>query len=171
MFIKNSQVFDIAIIGNGVLALSTAYYLSKMESKIKICIIGPNHRKASATNAAGAMLSCFSEVTKSTFSNHFAKTKFENTLTSVKLWKAWHQEISSQKRNGKMTSKIQGETILIANSASGSVDDDNFAEIISALKQYKEHYEAINPRHIKGLSPASSSRPLQAIMIPSDSIQ
>jgi L-2-hydroxyglutarate oxidase LhgO len=74
------QTFDVLIIGNGILGYSTAYALFMEDPSLKIGIIGPSNCLAGATKAAGAMLGCFGEITKSGQSSlHGIKKPSRNT--------------------------------------------------------------------------------------------
>ena len=60
---------DLSIVGNGILGLMTAFELTNKEPNLKIAVIGPADRKGGASQASGAMLGCFGEITDQTFVN------------------------------------------------------------------------------------------------------
>jgi glycine/D-amino acid oxidase-like deaminating enzyme len=55
---------------------------------------------------------------------------------------------------------------VIHNAKSGVLDDQNFAALLSALKEFDEPYEEIDPHGIVGLHPHAEARPLRAIHMP-----
>jgi protoporphyrinogen oxidase len=56
--------YDVLIIGNGVVGLSTAYALATEEPTLNIGVIGPFDQLGAAIHASGAILGCFGEITK-----------------------------------------------------------------------------------------------------------
>ena len=67
---------DLSIVGNGILGLMTAYELTNKDSSLKIAVIGPSGQKGGASQASGAMLGCFGEITDQTFFNEQAEKRF-----------------------------------------------------------------------------------------------
>ena len=55
-----SQVYDIAIVGNGILACALSEKLK--DEGLSIALIGPSDRPESASVAAAAMLNSFAEI-------------------------------------------------------------------------------------------------------------
>ena len=67
---------DVSIVGNGILGLMTAFELTNKDPSLKIAVIGPSDRKGGASQASGAMLGCFGEITDQTFFNDQAEKRF-----------------------------------------------------------------------------------------------
>src|SRR4051794_8379919 len=88
------RTFDVVIVGNGILALSTAYALSQLDSKLVIAIVGPSSRHGGATAAAGAMLGCFGEVTKSTYQSEYTLKKLELSYKAKLMWNDWIMSVN-----------------------------------------------------------------------------
>ena len=67
---------DLSIVGNGILGLMTAFELTNRDPNLKIAVIGPSDQKGGASQASGAMLGCFGEITDQTFFNDQAEKRF-----------------------------------------------------------------------------------------------
>lgn len=159
------QSFDVLVIGNGILGLSTAYALHLEDSSLKIGIVGPENRLGNASAAAGAMLGCFGEVTQSTFDSEFGLAKLEMAVRSAKMWPEWLDQINSGLSNNEAL-VINPGTFIILNSKSGKLDNKNYSAIISALAMYGETHEEIDPTDIPGTNPVEDCRPLRALHLP-----
>lgn len=158
---------DIAIIGNGTLALSTAYNLAKKNLKNKIVIVGNNNNDNASSINAGAMLAACSEVTKDTFLTKTGKTKFEITLQALKKWQAWTAELNKQLPANLKVSINKG-LYLILNSISGKLDSHNYDAVIKTLEQHQEPYQQVSPEDIPGMYPIENCRATNAIFIPEE---
>jgi len=153
---------DVIIIGNGILALTTAYRLLKVAPNCRINIIGPSERRGCASMAAAAMFNSFAEVDTGTLNNKVERRKFLFNKLSTPLWPGFLQEVESE-------SGIKLEygfgTFVINNHVSDGLEDDNFAAIVSALEEFSEPYESIRPRDIPCFKPAARTRAARAIYI------
>lgn len=161
------MVNDVVIIGNGILGYSVAYALALKAPDLKITIIGANHKNGDATHAAGAMLGCFGEVTKYTFSHPAHIQKFSISLAAAKKWDSWIESISHT-AGLRSPLKTSSGTYLILNSVSGQLDCINFDAVISALNKYQEPYYEVGSKDIPGFLPADNARPLKAIYLPNE---
>jgi glycine oxidase len=146
--------------------LSSAFALTQRDTSLKIVIVGPKHRPQSASMAAGAMLNLFGEVTTATLSSKYGREKFKLSYLAKQRWPAWIESIQSRSNDLKIQS-AKG-TMIILNSSSDSMDDANFSATLSALEQYGEKYELIDPSHISGLNPDPQKRALRAAFIPEE---
>lgn len=159
-----SRVYDIIIVGDGILGYATAFSLLQRNSALKIVIVG-NQNKNAATISAGAMVSCFSEITHGTFSNQYSKAKFEMGLNALKAWPNW---IDSINQYGNYNLHLANGTYVLLNSKSGVLDSKNFLAMKQALKNYGQVYEEISPEDVPNINPTDAARPLQAIYIPDE---
>lgn len=157
--------YDCVIVGNGVLAYSTAFALLQRSSNLKIAIIGPRERTGSASVAAGAMLNCFAEVTNRTLATAMNRTKFEMALRSLNMWPKWLALINDALPNKQHIDQKQG-TFVILNAESGQLDSENYSCIKNTLHQYDETFEEVSSKAIPGINPLEKSRPLQALYLP-----
>ena len=86
---------DVSIVGNGILGLMTAYELANRDPNLKIAIIGPADREGGASQAAGAMLGCFGEITDQTFVNQEATKRFMMAYEAHKSWPGVVEKLNS----------------------------------------------------------------------------
>lgn len=162
--------FDIVIVGNGILAYSTAYALVKKNPDIKVAIVGNKQRIGSATTAAGAMLGCFGEVTKSSMESYHGRFKHQIGRQAAQMWPIWIESINDDlnSTNPQTLLKINQGTFVILNAKSGELDNENYSEIIKSLQTHKEPYEEIDPKDIPGFSPIEDSRAQKSLYIPNE---
>ena len=170
---------DYVIIGNGILALTVAFRLSKsVEPRDSITIIGPNERIGSATKAAAAMLNSYGEIEKQTLLTDVGLYHFELSRIATRMWPQFEREIINSALNEKpkhsvsfpeVTESILATgTYVINNTAADDIDDQNFDAIIQALNDFDEHFEFVDPKQIPGYSPSQRSRATRAILIPNE---
>lgn len=158
---------DVLIIGNGVLGLSTAFFLLTQEPNLKVAVLGPHKRSGAATVAAGAMLGCFGEVTEGNLSSDAGKIKHKVCYEAAKAWPRWVQHIN-KKLDAQHAVSIEKGTYVIVNTISGNLDDENYLAMIRSLQEYKEPYETLEPADIPGMDPIENCRAERAIYIPNE---
>ena len=134
--------YDISIVGNGIIAYSICYSLLELDKNLKIAVVAKNSRRGSATMAAGAMLNCFAEITSLSLYNETAKSLFEISLSSLRMWDEWIFKIKEQSKFKDL--KINPGTFIIHNAKSGTLDTTHLDAIIEALNSYKEPYERVS---------------------------
>ncbi|GAA2281856.1 hypothetical protein GCM10010234_18910 [Streptomyces hawaiiensis] len=157
---------DIAIVGNGVLALSTALELTRRDVSLSVTVIGPRDREGAATPASGAMLNCFAEITKYTLASDASRAKFEMCRDSLDLWPDWLDLV--HEASGHDRPHTVSGTVVIENAVSGVLDSENFDAMLDAAAKYGETHELIGPRGIAGLDPTPTARPLRALYLPAE---
>lgn len=160
------QHFDVLIIGNGILAYSTAYAIL-LESTLKIGIVGRSNRLHGATPASGAMFGCFGEVTKSSLSSVPGRTKLEMDIKATALWSDWLAQINDRVGENSRVS-INPGTFVILNTKSSKMDDENYSAILATLDQYQQPYQIVEPSSIPGLEPVEDCRPLRSVYLPNE---
>jgi len=158
------KLFDIIIVGDGILGYSTALSILEKSPELKLAIIG-NQSLNAASIGAGAMLSCFAEVTHTTFSNKYSVTKFEMGRNALKKWPNWIINLN-QYIDEKL--EIKNGTYILLNAKSGILDTKNFLAVKQALQEYQEPYEEILSNEIPYINPIESCRPLQTIYLPNE---
>src|SRR5690348_14922744 len=116
------EKYDAIIIGGGSIGMAIAYRLADTLPHAKIALIEYKEGFA-ASRAAGAMLGCFGEVTKYTFSNRFHQEKFNMMHASHKIWPGWKQELEKAAKE-----KIwhRPGSYIILNELAGALDAENF---------------------------------------------
>lgn len=155
---------DLAIVGNGVLGLMTALELSRRDPSLKIAVIGPSDRDGGASQAAGAMLNCFGEITSMTFHSAESCQKFELARAALKRWPEFLESLNDLLPNSSRLVNNTG-TFVILNSLSGRIESENFAVMIAALERFDERYDEVDPGAIDGLKPNQNKRPLRALYL------
>ena len=160
------KIFDCIVVGNGSIGLAIAYELSKNASKeFNIAIFGKNSREGSASLAAGAMISVFGEIEYDSLSSKQDETRFKMLLKSKDLW---NKHILNLKEETKTSLEIKKGTVILNNSSSDELDDENFKSIENALKKFKEKYYFINNKDLKGYNPHPKARSLKSLYIPNE---
>lgn len=160
----STEHVDVAIIGGGAVGASIAYKLSLRDAHAKIAIFDPGNLKP-ATEASGAMIGAFSEITSFDMESGLGRTRFDLLLDSLQAWPSWLKRIESHAEHARPIERVQGTT-LILNTVGGILDSNNFSAILSELRKRDEPFEELDPRLIPGLNPGVSERPLRAIYIP-----
>lgn len=155
---------DLAIVGNGVLGLVSAFELINRVPNLRIAVIGPPDRMGGASQAAGAMLNCFGEVTNMTFHSAQSRQKFELARASLKRWPAFLEELNDQLPETSRLRSIPG-TFVILNAMSGRIESENFDAMVGALQRFEERYDEVGPTDIEGLRPNQNRRPLRALYL------
>lgn len=152
----------VVIVGNGILALTTAYRLVKIAPNCQIKIVGPSDHRGCASLAAAAMFNSFAEIDAGTLSNKIERQKFLFNKLSTPLWPTLLREVESE--SGVKLEYGFG-TFLINNHVSDTLEDENFDAITAALDEFHEPYETVQPRSIPQFKPAARMRAARAIYI------
>ncbi len=159
------QKADVVIIGSGVLGYSLALALAREDSTLNIIVLGNKDKKGNATQAAGAMLGCFGEITETMFKSKYGKAKFKSSLEAKKLWGDWTQFVNeiSQKNI-----RINKGTFIVHNTNSGHIDTKNYRAIKQKLIENNEEFEESYFEDIPGIHTLENLRSLDSIFIPNE---
>ncbi|MEP6018746.1 MAG: FAD-dependent oxidoreductase [Paracoccaceae bacterium] len=166
MPLKNRRT-DTLIIGNGALALFLAEELSRRGTTNDITVVGPSHRLGGASQAAGAMLGCFCEVTADTFRTDEGRSRFEIGVKSHELWNDTLERLTDLSPSLKPL-KVAEETHVILNSVGSDFDSTNFEAMVDALNSYQRPWSDVDPAEITGFNPQPNSRAFRAIKLPNE---
>lgn len=165
------------IIGNGILALTIAFRLSRRAAAgDRISIIGKRERTGSATLAAGAMLNSFAEIESGSLDSELDLYRFELGHLATKMWPKFEQELISAAGDclPQGCRKCQGfqgggcvdcGTYVVNNTAADDLDDENFDAILAALKDLNEPHELVSPKDIPNYMPDQRHRATRALYI------
>lgn len=164
---KATHTADILVVGNGALGLFLAREIVARDQSVKLAIVGPSHRDGGASQAAGAMLGCFCEVTEDTFKTSIGRSRFEIGLASHDLWTATLHQLEAFCPDNKPL-KVADETHVILNSVGSDFDTKNFQAIMDALIAYERPWSEIEPADVPGLNPKPSSRAFRALSLPTE---
>jgi glycine oxidase len=172
---------NVVIIGNGILAVTTALRLTQRAKETdKIYIIGKKSRPGSATMAAAAMLNSFCEVEVGSLESEVDLFRFELSYQATRMWPKFVRDylevamkhdclIDDCKDCSGSNSACYGlGTYLINNTSSDSLDDANYNAVIKALQDYIEPYNEVDPKEIPNYKPHERNRANRAIYIPNE---
>lgn len=167
------------IIGNGIVALSTAFRLARRASDSdRLTIIGKTSREGAATLAAAAMLNSFAEIEVGSLETEIDLYRFELSHQATQMWPKFEEDIIAT--GGAHLPKACGScqvlsggcydrgTYIVNNTAADDLDDENFDAIVSALEMFSEQFSHVNPRDIPNYMPEQRYRATRAIYIPGE---
>jgi glycine/D-amino acid oxidase-like deaminating enzyme len=155
--------FDVAIVGNGSVALSIARELSRAATDTRIVVIGPSKRGGSASLTAGAMINVWAELEANGFDNPAVLAKFELARRAMTLWSAHAAALAEE---SGMTLPIRWGTYII-NSARGTASEDRaFDYVVEQLHRHNQPVEVVGGYDLPFLSPTNLSRTVRAAKVP-----
>lgn len=157
---------DVVIVGNGALGMFLADELAGRGFGA-IAVVGPSHREAGASQAAGAMLGCFGEVTAETLRTAPGRARFELGARAHKVWPdvVRRLEETAPARRPLLASP---DTYVVLNTVGAELDDQNFAAMTAALDEYSEPWSEVDPHVITAYRPRTETRALRAIHLPEE---
>src|SRR5436309_60254 len=119
---------DVVIVGNGALGMFLADELT--ERRIgSVVVIGPGARETGASQAAGAMLGCFGEVTTESLRTDAARTRFELGLAAHDRWPAALSRLE-EVSPVQWPLQVASESHVVLNAIGADLDSVNFAAMI-----------------------------------------
>jgi len=167
----------VVIVGNGIIALSTAHRLLRRGGpELRITMVGDWSRPGSATLAAGAMLNSFAEIEYDSLQSELDVYRFELSHLATQMWPKFELELidAAGDRLPAGCRSCQGfggggcakkGTYVVNNTACDELDDDNFAAILAALKEFDEPHRMVAPAEIPNYQPHPRHRATQAVYI------
>ncbi len=155
-------MLDCVIIGNGILGLSLAFRLKRDNPDMKLAVIGPSHRKGSATLAAGAMLNVWAEIVEGQFEDQFLSMRFNIARQGMDMWEPFAEEIRSV---SGVEIPIKWGTYVINTPLSAPWGDKTWSYFIKALASQNASHKIVDPLNVPYLNPVQHSRPLDAALI------
>jgi glycine/D-amino acid oxidase-like deaminating enzyme len=167
----------IVILGNGIIALTVAFRLSRrLSAGDKITIVGDSFRVGSATLAAGAMLNSFAEIEYDSLENELDLYRFELSHLAGRMWPKFESDLIDAAGDALPLGcrKCMGYcgggcyqvgTYVINNTAADNLDDRNFDAIQSALEDFNEPYKIVSPEEIPNYKPDQKYRATRALLI------
>ena len=162
------------IAGNGIIALSAAFDLTKkISTGDTISIVGPASQLGSATLAAGAMLNSFAEVTKDELLAPESLAHFKLSIEATKKWKDFETRIFNNeysedalRQKSPFERSGYGEgTYVIHNATTDEFETSNYNAIKKALKDFNSDFELVDPCTIPNFQPHPQRRALEALYI------
>ena len=138
-------MYDITIVGSGIIGSLSAYEIAKAYPKKKIALLDKNN-EGSASYAAGAMLNVYGEIDYGLDDNGYTDRKINLGDESLKLWDEWF------KNNSKFKDcKTADETIVFINKKSTELESKTFNRIASKVRENKGEVD-LNYKNLKKLS-------------------
>lgn len=159
------MIYDVVIIGNGILGTTLSLELEKLDKNLKVCIIGPSSKFGSASVASGAMINVFAEIEKDFLINSNLKKRFDLDVEAIKLWKVHHKKLEIE--SGNKIDLKWGTYVL--NASRGTKYEDRLFEYLNNLFKIKKYSKfknnVVNPDDINGLSAQAPHRPIRSLEI------
>lgn len=152
----------IGIVGNGIIGLTTALEILKIDATIPLTIFGEEKPTASASLAAAAMLNNYAELETGQLLNSIHIQRFAHSRLAAQLWK---NDLESLTRSEEKLLSFGFGTHLIANSFSEDIESQNFDYIKSVLELFNEPHSFVDPRDVNGLNPLREGRTSRALFI------
>jgi len=158
------------IVGNGIIALTTAFRLAKTaNSADEIVIIGKKSRPGSATLAAAAMFNSFAEIEEGSLEKEFDRYRFEMSRLATKMWPDFISDILECASSNLPTECLKCDgTYVVNNTAADNLDSTNFDAILAGLREFDEPFEEVSPAGIPNYFPEERYRATRAIYIPNE---
>lgn len=153
------------IVGNGIIALTTALELSRKDPLLDIVIAGPSDRKGCASLAAAAMFNSYCELEPGVLENETERQKWLLNQSANALWPDYIKRLQ-QESDEKINHGFG--TYLINNHTADFIEDENFNAVCNGLDQFKEPYQYIDPKEIPHYNPYAKARASRAIFIPNE---
>ncbi|ANY05787.1 NAD(P)/FAD-dependent oxidoreductase [Pseudonocardia sp. HH130630-07] len=162
-----TAAYDIVIVGNGILGIASALELVRADPALRVAVVGPSDRTGGASAAAGAMLSCFGEVTHRTLASEPGRVKLELSLQALEEWPAWLDGLNDELPDERELAIREGSYVLL-NSYGGRLDSLNYRAIVDAVCGYGRKFEILPLGEVPNLDPAVNARPLEAVHLPEE---
>ena len=162
----SADAVDLAIVGNGAVAMSIAIEHRRRVPDARILVIGPGRRPGSASLAAGIMLASHSEVEATTFRHAAGRAKFDLIRTAVADWPGWLDELAAIA--GLEPPRIRRGTVVLDNPNVSGFDPPNFDAILETLRRDEADHELVDPVDLRGYRPAAHLRASRGVRVPGD---
>jgi len=160
-----ASAHDTVIAGNGALGMSLGVVLARRG--MSVAVVGQAGRPAGASAAAGAMNGCFGEVTPHLLRSEHGRLKLSMDYRATGLWDSWEQELLQDSDEAGIRT-ADGTTVILNTIGVHEIDTAGYQAIRTALEEYGEPYEELDPVDVEWLDPVPTSRPLRALHIPGE---
>lgn len=157
---------DVIVVGNGAVGASIAFELVRRGHQV--VRVGSRLRPFAASGAAGAMLGCFGEVTKSLLASPGGRAKLSTDYRARGLWPRWEGELSEASGIHLPLVAAEGTSVVLNTMGTAAVDSGNFQAIVDALEEYDEPFEFVDPEQLDWFDPDDLARSLRALHIPNE---
>lgn len=165
---SSTHLYDVVIIGNGILGLQTAYFLKKQDPRLNVALIGPSHREGSASVAASAMINVFGEIDHGLLDDSALWEKFKLTYRGGQRWDQHAIDISEF---SDTPLQVKRGTYLLLNAKSTSIEVRNLNYVKKVMTQLGHRYEEVNPDSLSWFKPGDDACPIEMIKVDDGFIQ
>jgi len=155
--------YDVAIVGNGILGLTTARALLLTAPDLSIALIGPGQRNGSATMAAGAMLALWGEMEVNLFRHRDLADRFTIPEHGVNLWQQFADDLGAE---SGLDIPVHWGTYILNSACGTEIEDRSFDYMVECLKRRNIDVEILRPHQLDFIDPRSHARPLRIAKIP-----
>jgi glycine oxidase len=162
---EGDRLHDVVVVGNGSLGLSLGLVLARRG--VRVAVLGRPHRPGAASSAAGAMIGTFGEVTTTLLKSEFGRTKLDWAYRAGRMWPQWLAELSPAS-DGTDLLTADGTVVVLNAVGLPEIDSANFTAIRTALGEYGERFEDIDPADVEWTDPEPTARPFQAMFLPGE---
>ncbi len=171
---------NVVIVGNGILALTTAFRLSQRLGPHghRITLVGKQARPGSATLAAAAMLNSFAELEADSLDSEVDLYRFELSHLATRMWPRFIDEVirAAGERLPGACARCEGlcggcysrGTFIVNTAEPGESDDENFEAIAVAAARFDEPHSHIAPGDIPNYAPDPSHLATRALHLPNE---
>lgn len=167
---------DAVVIGNGILALTTAFRLAMRAGPAdRIAIVGKKSRPGSATLAAAAMLNSFAEIEAPGLTSEVDLYRFELSHLATRMWPRFVADVLkvAGPRLPPACSRCEGlcggcfdrGTWLVE---VPELDRENFDAILAAARELGEPHQLASPDDVPHYAPARRYAAARALFFPNE---
>ncbi|MEV0528601.1 FAD-dependent oxidoreductase [Streptomyces sp. NPDC050439] len=166
-----AQQVDVLVVGAGVVGRSLAFALAAAEPSVRVVLAGDMGGvmpSASASGAAGAMLSALGEVTDLGARTRHGRLRTELAIEAAGRWPSWRERIRACVPSAAQHDGYGTGTFMILNAVSSALDDASFAAVARTAKEYGLACQDTAPADIPGYRPLDNDRALRAWYLPEE---
>lgn len=167
---------DAVVIGNGIVALTTAFRLAVRAGPAdRVVIVGQRDRPGSATLAAAAMLNSFAEIEAPGLASELDLYRFELSHLATRMWPRFVTDIlrAAGGRLPEGCSRCEGlcggcfdrGTWLVE---VPDLDRENFDAILAAARELGEPHQLASPDDVPYYAPAERYEAARALFFPNE---
>lgn len=155
--------YDVVLIGNGVLALSTAYQLKKRDRGLRVAVIGPRARPGSATLAAGAKVNVWAEFANGQFDNPALADRAELGIRAMPLWDDLCAELGQYTADPP---KVTWGTYVINNALGSPHEVRTVDYILKIVKERGIEHRVLSASDVPWLQPEAKAQISRVVWLP-----
>jgi glycine/D-amino acid oxidase-like deaminating enzyme len=161
--LKTKELFDVVVIGNGVLGMGIAFQLRQQDPGLSIAVVGPALRPHAASLAAGAMINVWAELAVGQFENAALADRAELGIQAIDLWDAHCQALSEF---SEQPLRVNWNTYIL-NNALGSPHEMRAVDyILDVLRKRNVKHDVVTADSIPWLKPEPHAQISRVVRLP-----